>query len=89
MKKNLGQKLIEKRPKTHGDFSDGARFTQAVMKLAMAMPAWERATDVQKEGIHMIVHKLQRALAGDPGFADHYADISGYAELIAARCKRG
>lgn len=80
-----GKQLIQIRPTTHGDFTDGARFTQSVMRLAEKMPSWRRMSDVQREGFHMIIHKLQRALAGDPNHAEHWIDISGYAELVANR----
>lgn len=82
------KKILADRPRTHGDFTDGARFTQSVLRLASQMPGYESATDVQREGFHMIVHKCQRLLAGDPGFAEHWHDIAGYANLVADRCKK-
>lgn len=78
--------VTEVRPKTHGDFSVGAAFTQAVMTLAQEMPSWKKTTPVQREAIHMVVHKLQRILAGDPDYKDHWVDIEGYARLVADRC---
>jgi hypothetical protein len=34
----------------------------------------------------MIAHKIGRIMAGDPNFHDHWADLSGYAELAANKC---
>lgn len=82
------KKILADRPKTHGDFTDGARFTQEVLRVAAAMPAYASMTAVQREGLHMIVHKLQRALAGDPDFAEHWHDVAGYANLVADRCSK-
>lgn len=80
--------ILKARPTTHGDFTDGAEFTQSVMRIAEKMPSYEGASAVQKEGLHMIVHKLQRCLAGDPDFAEHWHDIAGYAQLVADRCSK-
>ena len=82
------KQILDERPKTHGDFTDGARFTQSVLQLAATMPGYSRATAVHKEGFHMIVHKLQRILAGDPDFAEHWHDVAGYANLVADRCEK-
>jgi hypothetical protein len=40
-------------------------------------------TMVQDEALSMIVMKISRILTGDPNHADHWADIAGYATLIA------
>ena len=84
--KSRGRKIIEERPSTHGDFSVGAAFTQSVLRLAADMPGYQKMTHVQREGFHMIVHKLQRIAAGDPNFRDHWDDIAGYAHLVGDRC---
>jgi len=81
-----GREAIAARPRTHGDFTEGAQFTQSVMHIAAAMPGYAQASSVQREGFHMIVHKLQRIAAGDPNFRDHWVDIAGYAQLVADRC---
>jgi hypothetical protein len=83
-----GAEATSIRPSTHGDFTDGARFTQSTMDLAMTLPGWQRMTPVQREGFHMIVHKLQRVAAGDPDYAEHWVDISGYGDLVAKRCTK-
>ena len=84
-RKNEAEKIVKVRQSTHGDFTDGARFTQGVMKLAMVAPSWSSMTDVQKEGFHHIVQKLQRAVCGDPNHADHWNDVAGYALIVSKR----
>jgi len=80
-------KPTEVRPTTHGDFTDGAKFTQAVMRAAQEAPSWPILTDVQKECVHHIVQKIQRVVCGDPEFRDHWEDIIGYSEIAIARLK--
>ena len=43
-------------------------------------------TDPAKEALDMIAHKIGRICAGNPNFKDHWADIAGYAQLVADRC---
>jgi hypothetical protein len=38
---------------------------------------------VQKEGLHMILHKIGRIVNGDPDYVDSWLDIAGYATLVA------
>ena len=84
-KPNPVRRLLKVRPTTHGDFTDGAKFTQAVMRAAQAAPSWDRMTDVQKECLHHIAQKLQRVVCGDPNHKDHWADVAGYAGIALAR----
>ena len=84
-KRNTAERITATRPTTHGDFTDGAKFTQGVMKLAAAAPSWDLMSDVQKEGFHHIVQKLQRAVCGDPNHRDHWDDVAGYALIVSKR----
>lgn len=79
--------ILAERPSTHGDFTVGANFTQSVEGLARSMPGHKVMNEVQREGFHMIVHKLQRICAGDPNHKDHWDDIAGYAKLVSDRIK--
>jgi hypothetical protein len=45
----------------------------------------QRLDDDMQESLDMIAHQIGRIIAGDPGFADHWADIAGYAQLVANR----
>jgi len=44
---------------------------------------WNVLTYAQAEALEMIQHKIGRILAGDPNVLDHWADIVGYAQLVA------
>lgn len=81
------EQLTQERGKTHGAFSDHAKYTQAIKQVAYRAYS-ERAqrgqpalTVQQKEAVEMIAHKLGRILAGDATFADHWDDIGGYASI--------
>jgi len=79
--------LLTERGSTHGRFIDHARATQRI-KLVIRdelrrrnQRGQDKLTDMHIEALEMIAHKIGRILAGDPDFADHWIDISGYAEL--------
>lgn len=82
--------MLTERGATHGNFTDHAEATQAI-KLAILNTTcrpWLDFTAAQREAMDMIAHKLGRILAGDPDFRDHWADIAGYATLVAERCSK-
>ena len=84
--------VLAARGKTHGDYGDHARITQALkMQMRTSMPdgeGWHKLTVAQRETLDMIAHKIGRILAGDPDFRDHWVDIAGYAQLSADRCTK-
>lgn len=84
-RKSKVTKILKTRSTTHGDFTDGAKFTQSVMRAAAIAPSWVRMNDVQKEAFHHIVQKLQRAVCGDPNCKDHWIDVAGYATIVSDR----
>ena len=73
--------LIEEREKTHGDYSENARLSQATKDLWRSGRNWSALTPRQRESLELIATKVGRILAGDPDCADHYRDIAGYAVL--------
>ena len=75
-------KLRKERGSTHGDFAEGAVIVQGIMDLLMGGVSWKKMNPVQKEVTHMIAHKLQRIVTGDPDVDDHWDDIAGYAHLV-------
>jgi NTP pyrophosphatase (non-canonical NTP hydrolase) len=94
-KLNLTTKLYEphaapsflpERQRTHGDFRDVSACAQQFKVFCRAFPSWSRMTDAQKEGAEMILHKVCRALSGDPHFKEHWDDIAGYAIRVAENC---
>lgn len=79
------QDLLTRRGATHGDFTDHARVTQNLKRAMQASPNWHRISDVQKEALEMIQHKIGRALSGDPDYHDHWIDLEGYTRLVVDR----
>ena len=77
--------ILKERGNTHGDYGDHAFFTQSIKNLIKSSQNYAKMEPHQKETLDMISHKIGRILAGDPNFADHWIDISGYAKLTADR----
>lgn len=79
--------ILNEREKTHGAFSDHARITQRLKSVIAEELLYrhERGqpplTDMQRESIDMIEHKVGRIIAGNPNEPDHWNDIAGYAVL--------
>jgi hypothetical protein len=80
------ESLLEQRAKTHGSYDIHANVTQEIKKLFRHNSSHDKFSDIQRESLDMIAHKLGRIIAGDPDFRDHWQDISGYAMLVAERC---
>lgn len=78
--------LLNERAATHGRFEDNARVGQHLRDYWRQQPAWASMPDVQREALDHIAGKLSRILSGQATYADHFADISGYAELARAAC---
>jgi hypothetical protein len=79
--------ILEERGKRYGDFMTHARITQELKELAYSF-ANAQGTPLeadQSEALDMIFHKIGRILNGDPNYADSWADIAGYAKLVADR----
>lgn len=76
---------LENRKTTHGDFSDHSFVAQSLKRVAYDGPKAELLTDVQKEALDMILHKVARIVSGNPNHADHWHDIAGYAKLAEDR----
>ena len=73
--------LIEEREKTHGDYSENARLSQATKDLWRSGRNWSALTPRQRESLELIATKVGRILAGDPDCPDHWKDIAGYFTL--------
>lgn len=82
------ENILEQRGTTHGDFSDNARFSQQLKFIVEMSPNWDNMSDVQREALHMILHKISRICAGNPDFIDAWRDISGYATLVSDRLQK-
>jgi hypothetical protein len=58
---------------------------QGLKKTARFEPGWLNLTDVQREALEMILHKIGRIVTGNPNEPDHWLDIEGYARLARER----
>lgn len=79
--------LLNERQKTHGDFRDNARISQALKHVVYSEPRAESLTAIQRESLDMICLKIGRVLSGKPNFKDSWDDIAGYAMLAAKECE--
>jgi hypothetical protein len=75
--------FLADRQKTHGNFTDVATCAQSFKEIARTCSSWAGMTPAMREGIEMILHKLCRALSGNPSHRDHWDDVSGYAQRVA------
>lgn len=79
--------LLIERGNRYGKFKDHAAITQALkqqIRQALAARVYTLADD-QQEALEMICHKIGRIVNGDPNYVDSWADIAGYAKLVADR----
>lgn len=77
--------MLTERGKRYGNFEDHARITQAIKHEIRQGESYTSMEDDMVEAIDMIAHKIGRIVNGDPRYADSWADIAGYAKLVADR----
>jgi hypothetical protein len=81
------QALLDERGRTHGDYAVHALITQDLKRVITHHVGHldRRLDDDMQETLDMITHKIGRIIAGNPTVVDHWADIAGYAQLVANR----
>ena len=80
------EQILSERQNTYGDFTDNARIMQALKGLCRDTSNYQlKLSDVQREALDMILHKIGRICSGDPNVKDHWDDIAGYATLVSHR----
>lgn len=79
------EEILEERGRTHGEFVEHARCTQAIMRALERERNWAELPDIMKEALHMQAHKMARVVTGNPYVADHWDDTAGYARLVSQR----
>ena len=77
--------ILTERGKRYGKFKDHAEVTQQLKRVIFGFNQVLRMEADQKEALEMIAHKIGRIINGDPDYADSWADIAGYAQLVADR----
>ena len=80
--------IIKERTITHGDFSNVANVASGFKKTLRLGVNYKNFTDVQKECLDMILHKIARICSGDPNYVDHWRDIIGYTQLVVDRLNK-
>ena len=85
---NVNEMLAGREAK-YGTFDGHARISQALKRAMQDSPNWAKLTDVQKEGLEMVQHKIARMLNGDPTYLDNIVDIVGYATLVQQSMEAG
>lgn len=73
--------LLVDRGKTHGNFGDNARVSQAIKRIFRAELGWDMLTDTEREAMDMIALKFSRLLSGKALELQHWEDVVGYARL--------
>lgn len=76
---------VKTRDARYGGFQNVAAITQKFKTIMKCAPSYAKMTDVQKEGMEMVLHKCARLLSGDPAHRDSWHDIQGYAKLVEDR----
>lgn len=80
---------LAERGTRYGRFTKHAEVTQQLKKVMFRHRPREELESDMVEALEMIVHKIGRILNGDPGYADSWTDIAGYAKLVADRLATG
>lgn len=87
MNTNDLNQILTERGERYGKFVNHARISQSLKRVIAdqleARPLLLTAD--QQEALEMICHKIARIINGDPDYADSWADIAGYAQLVADR----
>lgn len=74
--------VLQERGQRYGLFSEQARIAQSLKNALRAEKGFYRLSEVQKEALEMVMHKIARMLNGDPTYDDNVVDIMGYTELM-------
>jgi hypothetical protein len=83
--------ILQERAGRYGTFTGQAEISQrlkGVVREFMIRRNCEVAPD-QMESLEMMCHKIARIINGDPDYHDSWADIAGYAKLVADRLETG
>lgn len=82
--------ILTERGKQYGSFEGHAKLTRELKNafynhIQQYNPNFKTTdlTNVELEGLDMIFHKLGRVGNGNPHYSDNFADIAGYARLVA------
>lgn len=80
--------ILEQRGSEYGDFTEQAKISQALQEVTKAGRSYVTMDTFQKEALFMILHKISRIVNGNSRNVDSWADIAGYATLVADRLQK-
>lgn len=78
--------LLDERGATHGDFHCNAIYAQELRRVFRSSPQWPQMRPEHQEALDMAATKISRILSGQAEYADHWADLAGYATLALRAC---
>lgn len=81
-------KIIAERKSKYGEFKDNAELTQRAYDVYQMFPGWANMDYGKRHGIYMILHKIARAVCGDPEYDDNWVDIEGYTKRVIEDLKK-
>jgi len=76
------RETLNARQKTHGTFAQHSDVAQRLKAVMQTAPNAGQLSNVQREALEMIQHKIARMLCGDTMYLDNVRDILGYAQLM-------
>ena len=83
--------ILTERGGRYGKFTGQAQIAQHLKRVVREYVADRQCmlANDQAEALDMICHKIARIINGDPFYHDSWADIAGYAKLVADRLETG
>lgn len=81
--------ILAERGSRYGKFTGQAKISQDLKFVLQTYDYQHRMRPDQCEALEMICHKIARIINGDPHYHDSWADIAGYAKLVADRLETG
>ena len=76
---------LDERGKRYGNYLRQTEISNDLRTRMMNTPGWENLEVDQEDALTMIAVKISRILNGTPDYSDNWADIAGYATLVADR----
>ena len=82
--------VLNERGKRYGEFKEGAILAQH-LKHEFYSYSTQRSelTELTREALDMIFHKIARIGNGDQTYLDNWVDIAGYAQLVVNELSKG
>lgn len=80
--------VLQERAKTHGNFYNQACASMDVLNAMERSSNWKHLDPDKREALILIAVKIGRILTGNIYEPDHWADIAGYAKLVADRLEQ-